>query len=330
MKKYLILLAIPLLILRADVIKQTYLTLTMAGGLVDMEQSTMTEIRADRKVDEDLTRMKATIVGDKPQYTGRITRLDKGVYWYLDHDAKTWRKLEIKMPEYKGKVEVEAEGSGPALTKYRVAKSEFTVTKVPNKNDINGWSCTGYVVNWTLVVEEESAKKQATSIMTTCLWVTDTTATINRAEAEEKAFETALMARLNTNVLPDKSRLMGAEYLITLGISQADLSEGMLKAAEELSKIQGYPIITGVVWKVPPDTTAQPEHWNERPAGRSGQPDVRGVLGQALEKRFVDEPLPRATHEGVMFASRLEVKSLQVEPVKDSDFEIPEGYKKVE
>jgi hypothetical protein len=330
-KKFLMLLAVPLLALRADVVKQTVSSMKMAGGMIDWEQSTLTEIRADRKVDEDLTKMKVTILSGKPQHKGQITRLDKGKYWQLDHDAKTWRELEIKMPEYKGQVEVKAEGSGQVPTRYKVARSEFKVTKMANKLDINGFSCTGYEINWTLVIEEIATRKQSTSIMTTVYWVTDTTPTINQAEAEEAAFNRALMAKLNANVIPDKARMMGAEYLIALGISQAELSENMLKAAEEMSKIQGYPIVTSVAWKVPSgDTTASGEKAPPKPSGLA-IPSARNLLGAALEKKIEEKlPLPRATNDGLMFSSRLEVKSLKVEPVKDSDFEIPEGYKKVD
>ena len=331
MKKYLILLVIPLFCLRADVTKETFMSMKMAGGMVNMEQNSRTEIRPSMKLDDDMTKVKVTIISGKPQHKGTITRLDKGAYWYLDHDAKTWRELEIKMPEYKGKVEVEAKGSGQAPSKYRVVKSEFLVTKLDEKKDVNGWPCTGYVVKWTLVVEQESTREQSTSIMTTNLWTTETTEVIKTAQAEEKAFDDALMAKLNANVIPDKTKLMGAEYLIALGISQAAVTEGMIKAAEEMSKIQGYPIVTEVKWEVPGDTTAKkaPEA-KPKSTGMFGLPNVRDMVGNAIEKKVEEQIAPKPGQAGVVFTSHLEVKSLKVAAVPDKDFEIPEGYKKVQ
>jgi hypothetical protein len=330
MRKHLLLLMLLLgllaaRLLQADVTKQTYVKLKTASGMFASEQTSTTAIRPNMKTDDELTSVSA-VVGKRSLHQGRITRLDKDVCWDLDHGAKTYRESEIKLPEFKGKIDTEVEGKPDTTRNYRIVKSEFTVKKLDSARTINSFLCNGYVGTWTLVVEEIKTKKQSASIMTLTMWTTTPTDAIKQVQAEEAAFDKAYLAKLKADAAPEQSTMMGAEYLMTLGMTDTEMREGLKKAGEEMAKIQGYPIVTEIKWEVPVDTSARKKSESE-PESRdqSGLPNISGMLNKALEKKFAPNP----AEAGVVFSSYLEVKSIKVDPVPDKDFEVPEGYKKL-
>lgn len=323
MNRYLSLLLLFPLTLRADVTKETYLKLRMLAGTTHLEQTTKTAIRSNMKSDDQTTKINVTFVQGKPQHQNAVTRLDKGIIWEINHNDKTYRELPIKVPESKTKFEGEVKGTPDTALEYRVAKSEFAVSKLDSSKTINGFACVGYVVKWILVIEEIKTKKQSTSIMTMRLWNTAPTDVIKQAEAEEAAFNQAYLAKLNLSLPPEQTQLMGIEYLMTLGISQDKISEEVKKAAAELAKIQGYPIVTEVRWEVP----VSAEEKKPADSKSRGLPElsVGGLISKALE----DKLTPKPQEQGVVFESYLEVKSIAIGPIPEKVFEVPEGYKKL-
>lgn len=328
MKRLVILLAVPALLLYADATKTTFSRTKMVGGLVTTEATSTGEFRADMKSTDDLVKV-ISLISPKPTHTGKIIRLDKDLIWSINHDNKTYTEGPLKHPEGSVKVETRVEGSGsPEADRYRVVSSEFSVRKFDSTKTINGFPCTRYLAVWSLTVEEIATKNKSTSTMTMDEWTTPETDVIKQADADEAAFNKAYMTKLGLNVEPERAEMMGMAYLMTLGINQQEFAAKMQSFSAELAKIQGYPIITDVKWTVAdsskPAQAAAPEREPEK--GRFGLPNLSGIISNKIADKVTDKVTEAQT--GPVFSAYVEVKAISVGGVSDTDFEVPAGYKK--
>jgi hypothetical protein len=252
-----------------------------------------------------------------------ITRLDKSVYWELDPAKKTYRETPIaplklsEAPAQKGKEEKEM----------RVTKSEFSVKKTGNSESINGFPCTEYLLTWLLETEDVQTKAKSQLTMTTNLWTTPETATIRRAQAEVGDFDRALAKKLGVDMSPEEAKQMGMGALAAIGgVSDAELKQGLSKVRREMAKIQGYPIRTTVTWNQ--QGSEGGEASGEKGAGYSGASELlKG--GGCLLPGLPGTGAKEGKQGGAVFSSTSEVKSINVDPVQASSFEIPSGYNQV-
>lgn len=329
MKRLLILLALPALLLYADATKTTFARTKMVGGLVTTEVTSTGDFRAGMKSTDDFVKL-ISIISPKPQHTGKIIRLDKELIWDISHDNKTYTEGPLKPPAESVKVETKVEGSGsPEADKYRVVSSEFSVKKLDSTKTINDFPCTGYLAVWSLTVEEIATKNRTTSTMTTNEWTTPMTDVITQAEAEEAAFNKAYMAKLGLNVEPEKAEMMGMAYLMTLGVNQQEFATKMQGFSEEMAKIQGYPIVTDVKWAVadsskPAAQASAPDREPEK--GRFGLPNISGIISNKIADKIA--PSIAEAQTGPVFSAYVEVKAISSGAVADAHFEVPTGYKK--
>ncbi len=260
-----------------------------------------------------------------------ITRLDKGVIWVLDTKNQTYTERAI-VPFKKG------EGSKPERekAKMRVTKSEFTVKKTGASETINGFPCEEYLLTWLLEMEDLETKAQTRSTMNNHLWTTPETDAIRKASAEEREFYTAYTRKLGISVSPSESKQMGMEALAALsGVPPEEVEKGLIRAKEEMSKIQGFPIRSAVSWAVEGDKAAagKEEGTSSEPASETPR-SIGGLLGGLAGKitqRVAKEKIASSTggKEGAPFFSSMhEVKSIQTDSVPAEVFEIPAGYTK--
>jgi hypothetical protein len=328
MKKFLIPLLLPALLLYADATKETFSRMKMVGGLMSTETRTKAEFRANMKTEDNNVKV-TTIISTKPQHLGNITRLDKELLWDINHDGKTYTEGPLLSPKEKVKVETKTEGAPDTVQRYRVVSSEFSVKKLDSTKTVNGFPCTGYLAVWSLTVEEIATKNRSTSTMTMTEWTTPETDVITQAEAEEAAFNKAYIAKLGLNIEPGKAEMMGMGYLMTLGVSEQDYAAKMQGFGTELAKIQGYPIITDVSWAVidsskPATQAAEPAREPEK--GKFGLPNLSGIISNKIADKVV--PKLNEAGTGPVFSAYVEVKSISVGALPDQDFEVPAGYKK--
>jgi hypothetical protein len=326
MKRLLILLALPALLLYADATKETFVRVKMFGGMATTEVTAKTEYRPTMKAEANTTKLIA-LVSPKPQHLGEITRLDKELIWQLNHDNKTYAEGPLKLPEAKTKAETKTEGSGSTDTaqKYRIVSSEFSVKKLDSTKTINGFTCAGYLATWTLVVEEIATKNRSTTTMYLKEWTTPETDVIKQAEAQEAAYNKAYLAKLGVTVSPGQSSMMGMEYLMTLGMKPEDVAAHWKGYSAELAKIQGYAIISDLKWTVVDSAKSKastPEREPER--GAFGMPNLSGIISNKIADKLTS-PEPNT-----VFAAYTEIKSISVSALPDKDFEVPENYKKIE
>ena len=94
-----------------------------------------------------------------------------------------------------------------------------------------------------------------------------------------------------------------------------------------MAKVEGYPIVTEVKWQVKNDSTAKkPEAKEEEP--EEPPTSLGGYIGNKIAKQTAKDNKPK--EEGVMFSSYHEVKSISLDAVPETTFEIPDAFKKVE
>ena len=260
--------------------------------------------------------------------TVTITRMDKGVYWNLDVKNRTYTETPIKPlklePEDRPKREEK-----PEKPTTRVTRSEFSVKKTGATETINGFPCEEYLITWLLELEDLETKAKTRSTMQTNLWTTPETAAIKKVQSEEQRFNQALAKKLASDISLEEARQMGLAAMMSMSrASQEDIKKGLVQVKNEMAKIKGYPIRTVISWNVEGDSRpggARKEAREEPTDVSSGVGGlISGLLGKAVQKKVEEKA---AGDPGApFFASTIEVKSMNADPVPAGDFEIPAGY----
>lgn len=312
----------------ADLKTETLTRASLLTGIGTTEIQSTTKCQGDKRATNQTSRMVGGVGGmfaGKPQTSVEITRLDKDLVWDLNPPKKTYTERPIALPagtEVKG----ERRQSGPDQGKpYKIIKAELKVNKTAATKDINGFPCTEYLVTWELVLEDTASKGTVTQMMTTDLWNTPLTDKLKQAQAIEAEFSKKLMQKLGLSLSPEEANQLGAGMLTSMyGLDPNETAGKLEQVGKELAKVEGYSIVTEVKWQVKDDSAAakKPEPEPE-PAPRS----LRGLIGKELAKSMTPD---KPKDEGVIFSSYQEIKSVSLDAIPETEFEIPEGYKKAE
>jgi hypothetical protein len=309
----------------ADVRSETFARTSLLTGIGSSEVTSVVEYQGDKKTDARSTRIVGGLVGaiaGKPQSATEITRLDRDLIWDVHPARKSYTERAIAAPASESaSFEARGQASGQRPP-YRVAKSELKVTKTGQSRTINDFACAEYLLTWELVLEDTASRQQVGQLMTIDMWNTPLTDRLRQAQEVEAGFNRGLAEKRGLTSSSGKNQLLGLGMLTSLyGLDPVETSRRMEEVAKELSKIEGYSVVTEVKWQVKPDTTAKkPEPEPEPRPGSLG-----GMLADKLAQKIA--PQPAKSDEGVVFSSYLELKSVSVGPLPDSDFEVPAGYK---
>jgi hypothetical protein len=310
----------------------------MLTGLGSTEVNAVTQYQDYKRAEDKTTKMVGGIGGmlaGKPQTSVAITRLDKDLVWDLNPPKKTYTERPIALPPAT-ETRAERRQSGPEQKPYKIVKSEVKVTKTGATKTINGFACTEYVVTWEVVLEDTASKGKVTQVMTTDMWNTPLTDQLKRAKAIESEFGKKLAEKLGVGLSPDEANQLGAGMLTSMYGLDAKETEGKMgEVGKEMAKVEGYPIVTEVKWQVKNDSAAakKPARSDGGEATPKEEPEepptsLGGFIGNKIAKQIVKDDKPK--EEGVMFSSYHEVKSVSLDAIPETTFEIPDGYKKVE
>jgi hypothetical protein len=110
------------------------------------------------------------------------------------------------------------------------------------------------------------------------------------------------------------------------GLDAKETAGKLEQVGKEMAKVEGYPVITEVKWQVKNDSTARKPEPKEEP--EEPPTSIGGFIGNKIARQIVKDEKPK--EEGVMFSSYREVKSISLDAVPETTFEVPDGYKKVE
>ncbi len=264
-----------------------------------------------------------------------ISRVDKGVIWELDAKNKSYTEMTItplKPPEAdphpsesdKSDISDKKDDEKPRM---RMTKSEFTVKKTGASETINGFDCEEYLLNWLIELEDTETKKKMKNSMATNLWTTPETAAMRKLREEQNIFWTAYMKKIGLNISPGEMKQLGMEALAASGASQQEINKEFAKLKKEMAKIKGYPVRTVVSWQASggggQKSAKNDSAEKESPAIALGK--LFGGLKGAIDKKMGKEE-SKPDSEGPLFSSTTEVKSIQIDSIPASAFEIPQGY----
>jgi len=314
----------------ADLKTETLTRASLLTGIGTTEIQSTTEYQGDKRATNQTSKMVGGVGGmfaGKPRTSVEITRLDKDLVWDLNPPKKTYTERPLAMPA-QTEVKSERRQSGPDQGKpYKIVKSELKVNKTGAKKDINGFPCMEYVVTWELVLEDTASKGKVTQVMTTDQWNTPLTDKLKQARKTEDAFNRGYADKLGLGLPPQEADRLGAGMLTSMyGLDPKETAGKLEEVGKELAKVEGYSIVTEVKWQVKDDSAAakkaEPEPEPE-PAPRS----LRGLIGKEIAKSMTPD---KPKDEGVIFSSYQEIKSVSLEAIPETEFEIPDGYKKVE
>lgn len=262
-----------------------------------------------------------------------ITRLDKGVYWHIDPKSKTYTEEPIAPLKLGPEEKAAQQKEGKPTT--RVTKSEFAVRKTGAKETINGFRCEEYLVTWLVEVEELESKAKTRLMMENHLWNTPRTGQIAKLHSEEEKFHKALAKKIGI-VSASDAKQMGMQALASMtSMSEDEMKKGMTRVKNEMAKMEGYPIRTVVNWNMEGDgkqTASAKEEASsereERPTNLTGGLGglISGLAGKVVQKKAAEKTA--GGKDSSMFASTLEVKSIDTGSVASSAFDIPEGFTK--
>ena len=312
----------------ADLKMETITRASMLTGLGSTEVSAVTQYQGDKRFEDHTTKMVGGIGGmlaGKPQTSVAITRLDKDMVWELNPPKKTYTERPIPLPAGT-ETKADRKQSGPEQKPYKIVKSELKVTKTGAAKDINGFACKEYLITWEVVMEDTASKGKVTQVMTTDLWNTPLTDKLKRAQQVETEFNRSYVKKLGVEMSPQETDRLGAGMLTSMyGLDPKETAGKLEEVGKEMAKVEGYPIVTEVKWQVKNDSAAKKPEPKEEP--EEPPTSLGGFIGNKIAKSIAPS---KPKEEGVMFSSYQEVKSISLDAVPETTFEVPDGYKKVE
>jgi hypothetical protein len=310
----------------ADLKTETFTRASMLTGMGSTEINAVTQYQADKRADDNTTKMVGGIMGalaGKPRASVQITRLDKDLVWELNPPKKTYTERPIALPA-EPEVKGDKRQSGPDQGRpYKIVKSELKVTKTGATKDINGFTCKEYLITWEVVMEDTASKGLVTQVMTTDLWNTPLTDKLKQAREIEAQFGRDYAKKLGVGLSPEETDRLGAGMLTSMyGLDPKETGPKLEQVGKEMTKVEGYPIVTEVKWQVKNDSAAAKK---PTPEPEPAPTTLGGLLANKLA------PKPTAPQDqGVLFSSYSEVKSVSLDAVPEATFEVPADYKKVE
>jgi len=211
----------------------------------------------------------------------------------------------------------------------RIASSNFEVKSTGQQKSINGFDTHQYQAAWVLKLQDPQ-KRTTTSTLGFDVWTTPLNAQMREALGVDQTFSRAYVTsqpRAHAPAAGDRAQVRPPEvtklmlgYLASL--SPADRA-AIANAGKQLAKIQGHPILTHIEWRLEGNACGAKD--SDSSAG--GQPNMTAVLAN-MGNLFGKKDDKGATTAKPILDFTVEVKSLKVEPVRDSLFAVPSTYKR--
>ncbi len=287
---------------QADVVIKIRTSTDMAGVMTTQTDGSQ-EIKGDKSCLDASTKvtggMAAMFSKGKPMQMVNITRLDKGIFWQLDPDKKTY--MESTLDNLKQQLnETKGEGQKPEEPEYTWT---VNVETIDQPQTINGFDCSGVIGKAVGVGRKNSADSM---FITYEQWSAKDVPGADEVEAYQKKYSDAIgmdpmWAKENMgSILKD----FGAEFV---------------ELAGKVNKSGQYPIKTIVT--IEGTSKSEGEGSDENPA------DAMSMMNKMLGKKPDQAEGEEGGYKPFLSLTN-EVESIEVKDVDDSRFEIPDGYKK--
>lgn len=322
---------------------ETRLSSSGIAGMFPFETTEKHYVRSDMRRDEHDTKGTGTfsgflvtrLVGGPGDTT--IARLDRKLLWIVSERRKEYTECPVQgCPVPAGtpdKPKPEAQREQPKQKTEEgcvmpIASSRFDVKPTGEKRDVNGFNSDQYEGAWVVRLQD-SQKRITTSTVKFDVWTTAINAQMRQAMETEAAFARAYSAsapRATPSVKPGERAVVPPEMLSMMtgylgSLSPSDRAN-FTRAMRELEKIKGHPVSTKIDWLLEGDACGAKDEQQPAPqqSGMGGL--LSGAAGLFGQKKEETGPKP-------LFSFTIEVKQLGVQPVRDSRFEVPANYKRV-
>jgi hypothetical protein len=327
-------LAAPML---AGVVKKTKSDITFRGfgkfSLVQSEKLTSDLKWADIKSDFKGQGIAGGLAGKtvlRSGDTGEIIDLPQSTVSKLDNKKKEYTVGPIeKFKQEEGEEKTEAKKEEkPAESHIKITKSEFKVEDTGEESTINNFPVRKYLVHWLTEWEDTETGDKGSSRLETLLWTTPLNDTLQKARQEEMKFYGTYMEKVGINVPKTEEDVLGMKWLAILdafGKTKGQPDRDFSKAAQEMQKIKGYPIVVDGQYFA----TGQKAAGEEAEAGQEESKDVKGTIGGLLKKTMKKKPADASANANEpALTYHTEVLEISTPDLGASDFQVPAGYKK--
>lgn len=320
------LLVLPELVL-ADVVIKQKTTATMVGGVIKSNGTMTTMISGDKQRTDSEIKTKVLLFSPTTKTTD-IMRLDKELVWNLENKKKTYTEMTFaEMRAMLDSLQAEMQKMSEEPSKkdedYELSPPEFKVEKTGNKATIAGYSCEEYIM--TVITRAKDKKTGDTGSFTlhNQMWMTTDWA----GQEEYQAFAAKMAEKMGFG----RGMESAQSYLGMMGVNADDLSA-------EMGKVGGFPMkqemtmytFGGGGTQQEADTTQAKDTAEESTTPTDNLKKLGGLFGKKKDKDKEKKPKESAAKPGALFSMTVEVESLSADGVEGSQFEIPNGYKKVE
>lgn len=312
-------------------------------GFFPFESTERHYVRANMRRDESTLKGTGTFTGFLvgTRSGTEITRIDRKLQWSLNTEKQEYTECPLKgclkpskRPAAKQDEAKPPEAQHESGCTMSIAHTSFTVKATGQKKSINGFDTDEYQVVWVVNLRDKAARK-STSTLNMDIWTTPMTRemrdTLGVEESYARAYSGAAADTGKPQILPADAAKLISIYLAN-SLKPGDLN-AFLEAGKQMEKIKGYPISTHLAWDMQGNACAPKEakQTADRSSGKSNPTSpgelVSGLAGMFAQKK-TEESMKESAGE-VILSFTVEVKSLKIEPVRDSVFTVPKDYRLV-
>ncbi len=316
-------------------------------GLFPFETNDLAYVRPDMRRDDSTFKGTGTFSGFLVgTHNGtRIYRLDRRLLWIVNTDKEEYTECPLagcpvhRPPPGKAQpAQGQPEARHEAGCTMRIAKSSFDVTPTGKKQTINGFDTEEYQVEWLVTLRDPKARTSISKLGVD-IWTAQPTQAMRDAMAVEAAYSRDFAAATREasdrrpQILPNEAAGLILSYLG--GALNARDHDAFFRAGKKLATIKGHPIRTTLTWNITGNACAPKENGQQAKSSASTArtPTSASGLASGLAGLFAEHEANKAADETAnapLLSITVEVRQLKVEPVHDSVFTVPAGYKQVE
>ena len=313
-------------------------------GFLPFESTERQYVRANMRRDESTLKGTGTFTGFLigTRSGTEITRIDRKLQWSLNTEKQEYTECPLKgcLEPSKRPTAKQKEAAKPPEAQHEagctmhIAHTSLTVKATGQKKSINGFDTDEYQVAWVVNLRDKAARK-STSTLNMDIWTTPMTRamrdTFGVEESYARAYSGAITDTGKQQILPAEAAKLISAYLAS-SLKSGDLN-AFLEAGKQMEKIKGYPISTHLSWNMegnacaPKETKQTADKSSDKSNPTSPGELVSGLAGMFAEKK-TEETMKQAGAEPIL-SFTVEVKTLKIEPVRDSVFTVPKDYRLV-
>jgi len=253
---------------------------------------------------------------------GEIVDLPQSSIINIDHKKKQYEVRPIEPP-------AKPSDTGAGETKpgreeqagesdIKIIRSEFKVVKTGETRTINQFDCQKYMITWVTDWENTKTGEKGTESLTTDVWTTSLTQEMAAGQKTQTAFFLGYMKKMGLDrdvAANDYLGLGWIEILSSLDPAGGKPRLSASKAAAELKKIQGFPVVV------------DGKYFSKSEGGQAAQEEESpgGLLGR-LSKKVLDRK-PKDEGETPVLTYYTELMEFRSADLSAGDFQPPAGYK---